>query len=396
MPAFAKNIKSNKLFWVLVIALLVRAVVLVLLPDQHFPDAGAYRSTGEKFRHLQLMTDNAIMPLYPLLVALTGGGWGQKLADMTLSLISVWLVYEIALRIYRDEAIALIAALFCAIWPHFAFFAAVGLTETLFTTLVLAAFLCLYDRRFFLASVFLVLGILTRPAIEILSPIIIVLFSIVIHRESYRLLGKRLFTFLVVYVVLMAPWWAHNYARYGTFVHLDLGGGMVLYTGNNPLNSSGGGVGGRDVNLREIPNTGNPIQRDAEFRDAAVQYIMADPLHFIAMMPVKFARLWRPWPYTDEYQNVLIVAVSVISAVPIFLLGLMGLALTLRSHFRLLLPCLAYVGYLTLVHVVTIGSVRYRVPLEPFVLIVAAAGLVCLLRKVEAGRQLLAPLSSTR
>ncbi len=53
---------------------------------------------------------------------------------------------------------------------------------------------------------------------------------------------KRFCDYLFVYAALMAPWWAYNYARYGQFVRLNLAGGMVLYTGNNPLNISGGGV----------------------------------------------------------------------------------------------------------------------------------------------------------
>jgi 4-amino-4-deoxy-L-arabinose transferase-like glycosyltransferase len=396
VKTLATNLKSNKLFWVLAIALLVRGAVLVWLPNLYFPDAGAYRSTGDLFRHLHLMTDNAIMPLYPLLIALAGEGWGQKLADLVLSLISVWLVYAITLRIYRDETIALIAGLFCAIWPHFAFFAAAGLTETLFITLVLAGFLCCYDRRYALASVFFVLAILTRPAIDYLAPIIIALFSIAIHRESLWNAAKRVATYFVVYVALMSPWWVHNYARYGEFVRLDLASGMVLYTGNNPLNTSGGGITKKDVDFSQFQKFNDPVQRSQALLNAAVKFIKADPGHFVAMMPVKFARLWRPWPYTDEYHSALVVLVSVISAAPTFILALIGLAMTLRSHFFRLLPCMAYVAYLTLVHVVTFGSVRYRVPLEPFVLIFAAAGLVELLRRVEAGRQLLAPLSSTR
>jgi hypothetical protein len=195
----------------------------------------------------------------------------------------------------------------------------------------------------------------------------------------------------------MTPWWAHNYARYGQFVRLNLAGGIVLYTGNNPLNVSGGGVGGgQDVDLGTYGGIADPVQRDAAFRNAAINYIKSDPWHFIAMMPVKFARLWRPWPYAEEFKNPLIVLVSVISAIPAIILALIGLAFTLRSHFLRLLPCLAYLGYLTLVHVITFGSVRYRVPLEPFVLILAAAGLIELLRRIEVGRRLLSSLSTTR
>ncbi len=129
----------------------------------------------------------------------------------------------------------------------------------------------------------------------------------------------RVVTYVVVYIALMAPWWAYNYARYGQFIRLDLAAGMVLYTGNNPLNVSGGGVGkGQDVNLGVFPTVTDPVQRDEVLRHAAVQYIKANPAHFIAMMPVKFARLWRPWPYADEFKSPWVVTVSVISAVPTF------------------------------------------------------------------------------
>jgi 4-amino-4-deoxy-L-arabinose transferase-like glycosyltransferase len=396
MTVLPASLKANRLLWVLAIALVVRAAVLAVLPDQHFPDTQSYRTAAETFRHLHLLADNNIMPLYPLMIAMTGTGWGQNFADLALSLATVWLVYAITFRVYRDEAVALMAALFCAVWPHFAFFTAVGLTETLFISLILASFLCLYDRRFVLASVFAVLSILTRPAIELLAPLLIVYFSLAIHRESLRLAARRLAVYGAVYVALMAPWWVYNYARYGEFVRLDLAGGIVLYTGNNPLNKSGGGVSGHDVDLGVFPTITDPLQRDKALRHAAISYIASDPWHFVEMMPVKFARLWRPWPYAGEYHNAWFVVISVISAVPVFILALLGLALTLRAHFVQLLPPLAYLGYLTLVHVVTFGSVRYRVPMEPFVLIFAAAGTVKLLRQAEAGRQLLAPLSSTR
>jgi 4-amino-4-deoxy-L-arabinose transferase-like glycosyltransferase len=397
LTLFDETAGRKKLLWVVLIALAAHAIVLALLADQHLPDAASYRTGGEEFRRLHLMANDNIMPLYPMLIAMVGAGWGQKLTDLALSLASVWLVYELCLRIYRNEAIALVAALFCALWPHFLFFAAAGLTETLFVALILAAFLALYDGHFVLASMFLVLGILTRPALELLAPILILYFALAIHREPWRAAAKRLGTYVLVYIALMTPWWAYNYARYGQFVRLNLAGGIVLYTGNNPLNVSGGGVGGgQDVDLGTYGGIADPVQRDAAFRNAAIDYIKSDLGHFIAMMPVKFARLWRPWPYAEEFKNPLIVLVSVISAIPAIILALIGLAFTLRSHFLRLLPCLAYLGYLTLVHVITFGSVRYRVPLEPFVLILAAAGLVELLRRIEVGRRLLSSLSTTR
>jgi hypothetical protein len=42
-----------------------------------------------------------------------------------------------------------------------------------------------------------------------------------------------------------------------------------------------------------------------------------------------------------------------------------------KKHFRKITPILALSLYLTLVHMVTIGSIRYRFPLEPFLIIFA-------------------------
>ena len=381
------------LWWILGLALVARLVVMMFLSDQQFPDAGSYRTSGAEFRHLHMMTNTDIMPLYPLLIAIVGDGWGQKLADLAWSVASVWLAYALALRIYRNEAVALAAAFACALWPHFVFFAAVGLTETMFIALVLAALVSLHDERYALGSVFLVLSILTRPALEPFAPIVVLLFALVVHRQSLRFSIARLAIYALIYVSLMAPWWAHNYVKYGEFVRLNVADGMVLYTGNNPSNTSGGGITGPDVDFAGFRKIENPVRRSEAFRNAAVEYIKSDPWHFVAMMGVKFGRLWRPWPHVEDYRSSLIVAVSVATFLPALVLALVGLAATLRSHFHLLLPSLAYMAFLTLVHMVTFGSVRYRVPMEPIVLILAAAGGVVLLRQFAAGRTLLTRLA---
>lgn len=376
--------------WILVVAALARLAAAFLLPDQNFPDADSYRTAADEMRSFSIMGNPEIMPLYPALIALVGKGMGRAIADILLSVLSVWLVYAIAMKIYRDEAVAAAAAVMAALWPHFIFFAAVGLTETLFIALMLAALLCLYSERYLLGSVALVLSILTRPVLDPIAALLIVLFAMAVHRRSLTFAAKHVVVYAIVYLVLMAPWWAHNYKKYGAFVRLNNADGVVLYTGNNPLNRSGGGINTVDVQFESaIARISDPVQRNLAYKRAAIDYIRADPAHFLQMAAVKFGRLWRPWPYAEDYRNPLIVFISVASALPAWLLALYGLALSLRARWRELLPCFLVMGFVTLVHVVTIGSIRYRIPLEPFVLILAAAGLVSLLRKTQIGRRLL-------
>ena len=86
------------------------------------------------------------MPLYPLLIAMSGPGAGQLGADITLSVLSVWLVYALSNQLFADQHARIFSAAAAACYPPFIFFSVVGLSETLFITLILSAFLVLVPR----------------------------------------------------------------------------------------------------------------------------------------------------------------------------------------------------------------------------------------------------------
>ena len=172
----------------------------------------------------------------------------------------------------------------------------------------------------------------------------------------------------------MSPWWAHQYFKFDTFIRLNLGDGVVLYGGNNPLNKSGGGIIGVDVleSDGDFLGISNPVDRNKAQKDEAIEYIISNPGHFLKMAGVKFLRFWRLWPYANEYQQWYIVVASILSYGSILIMSI-GFALrNSKKYFRETLPIFALFGYLTLVHMVTIGSIRYRFPLEPFLIIFAS------------------------
>jgi hypothetical protein len=183
---------------------------------------------------------------------------------------------------------------------------------------------------------------------------------------------------------VMSPWWVHQYARYGQFVRLDLGLGIVLYSGNNPKNKSGGGVGYDAGDPRASDHDPSnpawrikdPIARDRALRRAAVEFIRGNPSRFATLAAIKFVRFWRLWPYAAEYQSPAIIAASLLSY-GIMLLATVAFLLTYaKAQWRPLLPILTYAAFLTAVHMVTIGSIRYRFPLEPFLIVLGSFVLV--------------------
>jgi 4-amino-4-deoxy-L-arabinose transferase-like glycosyltransferase len=384
------NVERNVLLAILGVAVLLRVAAATMLPDQSalLVDAGSYRDLARGLiEHGVIAGGFYQMPLYPVMIALTGFGWGQLAADIALSVASVWLVYAIAVEIFGDRLAALLAATAAACYPPLIFFAVVGLSETLFITMLLAAFLCWYRNQFTLGAVFAVLAILTRPIFDVMSPVLIVVFALAVHRLSLVQTAARLVVYAIVYCVMLLPWWFNNYRVFDSFVRLTPNLGTVLYAGNNPLNTSGGGNMGVDYDLLSFAAIADPLARDRALRNAAVDYILAHPVHFVKMAGLKFIRMWRLWPANEGYANAKVIAVSVLSFVPVLLLAGIGL-LAARADWLRLSPILLFALGLTAISMVLVGTIRYRLPVEPFLLILAGLGGSHLLAAIPATRAL--------
>lgn len=382
----------------LLLALALRLVVMALLPDQNFPDARAYFSGGKAIWETGIINNHTYMPLYSLISFFLGGGWGLYLFDIALSIGTVWLIRALVLDIYNDrpeaKLAANIAALAWAAWPHALFYAVSGLTETSYTFLLCATFLLWYRRCYFWGSLLAVLALLIRPTGELINPLLLAAFVFIVNRDGWRVFAKQMAIYMGLYLLFLAPWWAHNYAKYDQFVRLNLGFGLVLYSGANPANTSGGGVNadngrGNDVDYSPFYHlTDNVIALDQAMKEKAIEYITENPQRYVELAGVKFIRFWRLWPYAEQYTGWHIIVSSLFSYGVFLLAAIASLVLFFRSHWRSLSPILLFTGYLTAVHMATIGSIRYRFPLEPFIVVIGAlflAWIVCRLLKSKQG-----------
>ncbi|MFY9687214.1 MAG: hypothetical protein WAJ88_15550, partial [Pseudolabrys sp.] len=172
------------LLTILAVGLVLRIAAAVLLPEQNFPDAVLYREQARQLWQSLSFDDPYRMPLYQILTALTGPGWRSLSLDVFLSTTAIWLSFQLSLALFEDAMTALVTALATAIYPFFIFYAVVGLTETLFITLLLGAYVCWYRGWFTVAAICAVLSILTRPTFDLLAPILVIYFALFIHRLS--------------------------------------------------------------------------------------------------------------------------------------------------------------------------------------------------------------------
>jgi hypothetical protein len=217
---------------------------------------------------------------------------------------------------------------------------------------------------------------LTRPVLDPLAPLLLLYFAIAIRGLSIKAAAKYLAIYVGIYCVLMAPWWLHNYKAYQTFVRLNLGSGVALLSGNSPSNQSGGIDNNLNATMAPFAEIADPVARDKAMQRAALNYIKEDPGRFLIQAAKRFQRFWSPWPLTEEYSRPLYKLISFCSFIPVLLLALVFVVLYGRTYFRRIAPLLLFIVYLNSLHLVFPASLRYRLPVEPFLIILAAAGAV--------------------
>ena len=150
-------------------------------------------------------------------------------------------------------------------------------------------------------------GFASATTITLLAPLLVLAFALLVQGGGWRFGFLRVAQYVAIYLVVMAPWWAHQYAKYDTFVRLNLGDGIVLYAGNNPANRTGGGVGFGEGDGVGITDTNpshpayrikDPIARNRALKAAAISFIRENPRRFVELAGIKFVRFWRLWPFS--------------------------------------------------------------------------------------------------
>ncbi len=187
-----------------------------------------------------------------------------------------------------------------------------------------------------------------------------------------RLRGPAL-ALLAGLVLTMTPWAWRNWRVVGHPVVTSLWAGASLYDGLHP-----GATGVSDMRFIEADGLFDSLTEyevDRHYRAAAQQFAWNNPRRVFELGVVKLSRFWNPLLNAGE-----------LDPGPIgWLLGAWELALwvaALRGLWHWRRDCWAVcltagpVLFLSLVHCVFIGSVRYRLPAEYALLVASAVGLL--------------------
>lgn len=308
------------------------------------------------------------------------------LAQVILSAATVLLIYLIANELFSPKA-GLIAAGFASIYPMLFIFVATPLSEVLYTFLA-TAFLALYVRArrgmawAMAAGLIGGAAVMTRP---VLALFVGLLGLFLLARSGRRALGLAL---LGGFVLVLTPWVIRNAIAFNEFIPLSSRGGFEFYLGN-AADSTGGTGGhmawGSDVKMPPDPPQGvSENAWNTQLAHKAISGLLEQPSLFWQRLPSKIWNMWRPTWGGASLRNLLLVGGLYVLMVCLALICPFSAAGRSRSGILW-----GYWGFHVLVHALVYGIVRYRIPVEPVLCVLAGQGLLVILgggiKKDKAG-----------
>ncbi len=310
-------------------------------------------------------------------------GYQPLIARLIFALMStavVGMIYLLTRRLF-DSQVALLAGLIASAYAYLVFYGVTLVTETPFTLALLLAIYLAYDLRresrpwhWAALGLALAVALLFRMAVVFFVPILLAWILWERRRMAWQIAIP-----IVVIVLAIAPFTLENYRKWERFLLLEAQFGHVFWNGNHP---------GHDWDFHpfetfEIPAEVLALRNDAAITSAllerGLQNVAAEPAHFAMLTLTRMRELFTFWPTGDS--TPVSNAMRLLSfglLVPFTLYGLWSI----RYQWQLLLPIYAYLMIHTGVYSVTWTMIRYRIPMDAFFIMVAAAGILPLLRRL--------------
>jgi hypothetical protein len=125
---------------------------------------------------------------------------------------------------------------------------------------------------------------------------------------------------------------------------------------------------------------------DERMKQAAIDWAWRHPGRVVELAAIKFLRMWNVWPNEASLRNPLMGLALCSAYVPVLLLSLYGFWCFQDRGWAYTL-CFLPAVYFTCLHVVFVGSIRYRQPAMLPLMAIAAGALVELFDKTRRERK---------
>ena len=398
--------RSTKILLTILAVALALRIGYVLTVDQKTPwvDEVEYLALSEKILDGSGYVDDvgqstAFRPVgYPLFLSglrLLGihSLTAIRIVQAFIGMGNVFLLFLLGTMLYSRNA-GLIAAGFAAIYPYFIFLPGTILASTWFSFILVAAtILFIKGQRIGNKTLMLAGGVLlgyatlVRPSTLLFIGAVIV--WLVLNTQDRKTLAVQSAIVVIAFSAVISPWMIRNYSRLGIF-NLSTNGGRNLWLGNNEKATphTGSNLPPTKEIEEQLNQAQNEVQKDQVYSRAAWEFIRNHPQQTAILFIKKSLAFWRwdPSPTTDGYvkQNKLLWWISVLSFGPIFLLSLFGFAFSSPKVKKATMLFWLYAAAFTFLHAVYFPKVRFRLPLDQFLMVMAGFAVMVIFAKARS------------
>lgn len=389
----------SHLFVALLVASVIRLVYIAYLdPEVHWPDERDYIQLSENLAKgrgytLQGQPTAFRAPGYPLFLAPWSflEMWSVTLIrvlHVLLGAVIMVLAFMLTRRFFSTSA-ANVVVWIISFYPYYIFLTGTVLSEVWFMVLLLGCtfLLLLYTEKksqplILVSGLLMGAAVLTRPSALALA-LAAVLWILTVKR---KLSWDVILLFILGLFVVVFPWTLRNKIVFNTF-DITLNTGRNLWLGNNEQTTINSGS---DIPMppdlqQVIEKSSEPVADDI-YKQRALSFIKKHPVQTVELWAGKGLALWRPGPSptTEGYtkQGTCIRLASYLSYVPVFILAVCGWFMADREKRKIMRLWIFYALAFTVLHAVFISKVRFRLPLDIFLMIMAAFGILEIYRKI--------------
>ena len=392
--------KNNRvLLIVLLVAFIMYAAIGLFLPQRTFwPDEARFvEQTISIAKTGEFITSGAHraweMPLTAIIYSVFYNFFGEpnfitaiRLFQAMILIMTSLGVGQISMLLFKDKIAYLAAVIMVLFYPSLIAFNFTLISESLFIFFLVWGFVFIYSWMENKKTTWLILSIITfslaaytRATLTFIVPVFVLLAACGANMNFSNIFRCTLIS-AIVFAVCLSPWWIRNYGIFGKFIPFTTSASWNLYLGNNPVNTTASidwGVSAVDQDeVKKIFDLKDELEISNAFTQKSKEYITNNPGIFLKNAWLKFKRFWN---FTSNYdapagQSLFFKMYNIsllLSWLPVFCFGVASFWLN-RKIWKKTLPIYCLIAYYTFIHVVVIASLRYRLPIEPFFIIMAS------------------------
>lgn len=321
-------------------------------------------------------------PLYSLFLAGIYYFFGHnytvvRIIQAILGALVCVIIFLLAKKLF-DTRIAILASILAAFCPSLIKISEKLLSENLYTFMLTIAILLLLKQikakdYKCLALLGITLGIasLIRSVMVFFPLFIAVFMGKRLVPKGYNI-KKRIFAIFILiffFILPILPWAVRNWTMHHKFIPIVTRTGLGLYYSYFPKDGKIYGFNISDENTEKAKLLGSETKESNFLIKLTLKFIKEHPWRVLRLELLKTAYFWTPFDWEIIGNGIYNYTYGFIF--PFFIFG----TIVMYKRFRELLVIYLPVLYAFILALITYGSPRFRLPIEPYLIILASAGI---------------------